>query len=348
MTYPVLYKRTARGQVQTWQIETNGHRFRTVVGRTNETSATQQADKEAESRHRKKLESGYSVDRASIDVGGFFRPMLAKSYDDYKDEIDFPVWSQPKLDGVRCVASKDGLFSRNGKPIASVPHIWEAIRHLFESQPQLVLDGELYSDALKHDFNQLISLAKKAKLTANDLAASMTLEYWVYDLYDGSRPNLTYSERLRLRDYLTELIPKPYVRVKTDICTWERAVDYLYDRYLESGYEGQMIRTDVPYANKRTKTLLKRKPMIDSEFEIVDIEPGRGGAAHRAARAVLKTEVGDRFEVGIIGSHEYASDLLKHRQSVIGKMATVVYQNMTPGEHPVPRFGKLKTLRDYE
>src|SRR3546814_5944064 len=85
------------------------------------------------------------------DIGGgahFFKPMLAEKYDAFE-----PGFAQPKLDGVRCIATKDGLFSRQGKPITSCPHISTALTPLFEPTTSLELDGELYNHDLKEHFN---------------------------------------------------------------------------------------------------------------------------------------------------------------------------------------------------
>lgn len=360
--FPLLYSRTVRGQVQTWQIEVKGHRYRTTegldggalttsawtaakpknVGRANQTSASEQAILEAKSRYQKKIDKGYSTDRAAIDSGPF-KPMLAKDWTDYGADMPMPVFSSPKMDGVRCIATQHGLFSRNGNAIVSVPHIDAALIPLFEAHSDLILDGELYASKLKHDFNQIISLAKKTKPTAEDLALSAaTLEYHVFDLIDRLRPELPFSERfimLRALDLIHPIVLVPQLIIDS-----QNGLDTTYDLYLNAGYEGQMVRANTPYENHRTKNLLKRKTMIDAEYLLVDLLPGRGGAAHHAAKAVLKTEAGDLFEAGIIGSHEYAAQILKDKAQYLGKMATVVYQNLTPPPNPVPRFGKLKEL----
>lgn len=363
MTFPILYSLTTRNQTQTWQIETKGPRFRTTEGldggilttskwtlcrgknkgRSNETTATEQAEREAKSRHQRKIDSGYHETKGAISQSRFFEPMLAKSYDDYPIEI-WPVYSQPKLDGCRCIISQDGMFSRNGKPIVSASHIFETIKHVFETQPNMIFDGELYNHSLKDDFNQVISLAKKTVPTADDLAASAaTLEYWIYDLHDGTRPELIFAERSSLLAYI---LPSraPIVIVPTCRCETLHDLDTLYDQYLIDGYEGQMVRANTSYENKRTKNLLKRKTFQDGEFILVDLEAGRGNAAKHAARAILKTADGVTFEAGIIGSHPYCAAILRDKSQFVGKMATVVYQNMTPGDKPVPRFGKLKQL----
>ena len=51
------------------------------------------------------------------------KPMLAHKVG--KKDIDFydKVFLQPKLDGVRCVFTKDGAFSRTGKQFKNVAHL---------------------------------------------------------------------------------------------------------------------------------------------------------------------------------------------------------------------------------
>ena len=146
--YPKLFKRTKTGAIQTWRVVVEGNSFYTVdgqldgvlttskptickgknIGKANETSDEDQAICEAEAKMKKKLETGYSLTQDKIDTcRGYFEPMLCKSYTDYKDTINFnsSVYCQPKLDGMRCICRKDGMWSRNGKPTLSAPHILE-------------------------------------------------------------------------------------------------------------------------------------------------------------------------------------------------------------------------------
>ena len=43
------------------------------------------------------------------------KPMLAHKFDIKRVDYSEPVYIQPKLDGVRCLFTKDGAFSRTGK-----------------------------------------------------------------------------------------------------------------------------------------------------------------------------------------------------------------------------------------
>lgn len=368
--FPVLYSLTAKNQIQTWQIEVVSDKFRTHegildgiittsewtrckgknIGKKNETSSKEQALKEAASKHKKKLDSGYYESAKDINKAKFFEPMLAHKWVDYKSEIKFPVYSQPKLDGLRCILNKDGMFSRNGKEIISAPHVYEFyseyIKRTNDIGVNIVLDGELYNHKFKSDFNKIISLAKKTKPTEKDLQESKKyLEYWVYDTYSNLESEAIFSARLEwlkiIKDYLDIKI------VPTDIANNEEELDILYEKYLEQGFEGQMIRTvDGIYENKRSKNLLKRKEFQEDEFELVDLEEGKGNGRGMAKRAILKTREDVLFETGIIGNNGYCIDLLKNKSKIVGNMGTVIYQNLTP--EGKPRFGKLKIIRNYE
>jgi DNA ligase-1 len=193
-----LYSRATNGKVNTFEIEVEGNRFRSTTGyddgvkTTSEwtvceaksyCSAEEQALKEATAIHRKKIETGSFEDISQIDNKVFFECMLAKDWNKEKSKVKFPLFSQPKLDGIRCIVRADGMWSRNGKQIISAPHIFEAMKHLFEADPNLIFDGELYADKFANDFNAICSLVKKTKPTSEDLLESAkAIQYHIYDL----------------------------------------------------------------------------------------------------------------------------------------------------------------------
>ena len=192
MKLETIYKKTKTGATQEWTIEVSDNRYRThsgqvggqittnawtVVygkneGKANGTTDIEQALKEAIAKRTKKLESGYFESINNINEQQYFEPMLAAKWEDYKDKIQYPIYSQAKLDGIRCIVTKDGMFSRNGKPIISAPHIIDSLRNLFVVNPDLIFDGELYADKFANDFNTIVSLVKKTKPTDADLAES--------------------------------------------------------------------------------------------------------------------------------------------------------------------------------
>src|SRR5271156_1091146 len=165
MLHPILYKKTSTGAIQFWSIAVSGNEIVTTygqldtdspqvttdvikegknAGQSNETSAAQQAEREAKAKWTKQLKKGYVKTQAEAEDGttdaiieGGILPMLAHKYSvngvltkDAK-KIKFPALGQPKMDGIRCIATKKNgvctLWARTRKPIKSVPHIIAAI-----------------------------------------------------------------------------------------------------------------------------------------------------------------------------------------------------------------------------
>jgi DNA ligase-1 len=113
---------------------------------------------------------------------------------------------------------------------------------------------------------------------------------------------------------------------------------------MEQGYEGQMIRLDMPYENKRSKSLLKDKQFVDAEFTILGVVEGNGNMAGKVGK--LNFEInGKPFDAAVNGDWEYLAKLLKAK-NLIGKQATVKYFQLT--SDGIPRFGKVIAIRDYE
>jgi DNA ligase-1 len=367
-----LYKRTSTGAVQVWWQEVNdaGNGYRTVsgqldgklvtsawticeaknVGRSNEMSPERQCVAEISSNYTKKLEQGgYKEQVDNIDEATFFKPMLAKDYDDHKptaaDYAKGIVYSQPKLDGMRCIMTKTGAWSRNGKPILTVPHLrkaWEIAAQTFGEN--LVLDGELYNHDLKADFDKIMSLCKKQKPTASELAESEALvQYWVYDL-----PSISYfDDRSEMLSHIVKRINLPsVVGVETTRVKSEAELNVMFETYLDAGFEGQIVRlSNAPYENKRTKQLLKHKEWVDAEFPIDEILEGTGNRAGMAGSAMFKTVDGKPFKANIMGDRAKLRDILARKEELKGAPATVThFKRLTPDGKP--RFGRVKYIHE--
>jgi DNA ligase-1 len=258
--------------------------------------------------------------------------MLAKDWNKEKSKVKFPVYSQPKLDGIRCIIRADGMWSRNGKQIISAPHVFEAMKHLFEADPSLIFDGELYADKFANDFNAICSLVKKTKPTATDLLESAkAIQYHIYDLPSH---NTNFSIRSGALNKMT--LPECCVVVLTDFVETEAELMALYEEYVNEGYEGQMVRLDNKYENKRSKYLLKHKSFIDEEYTILDVVEGIGNKTGMVGSFVFDSKTGKRFNSSPKFNWEECTKMWNERHSLIGKSATVKYFNLTPDG--VPRF----------
>ena len=361
-----LFSRASTGALREWTIEYNDTAFRTHsgqvggkittskwynvkatnVGRANERTAAEQAEFCAMARFQKRIDAGYTTDKTAVDDSEkFISPTLAKKWEDRRDKVQYPVFSQPKLDGMRAIITKNGAFSRNGKPWVTIPHILKSLQPVFKAFPDIVLDGELYNHEYKEDFNKICSLAKKTKPSESDLQESAEkLEFHWYDIAD---PNKKFAQRVEdLQSvYLEFNLKETAIRiVETRFHSCEASVDSSYKDYVDRGYEGQMIRESIPYEFKRSSGLLKRKDFQDEEYLILDICEGKGNKSDMAGYAILQTESGQTFRSNIKGNHDFLKDLLVNRDTYIGSYGTCTFFNLTPDG--IPRFPYLTRLRE--
>jgi ATP-dependent DNA ligase len=123
-------------------------------------------------------------------------------------------------------------------------------------------------------------------------------------------------------------------------------LDELYEGYVGQGYEGQMIRIDGAYENKRSPKLLKRKEFMDREYTILGYEEGEGNRTGTIKHFKFKNEDGREFNSNVKGSFEYLAELLDNADDLIGVDATIKFFNLTPDG--VPRFPYVVAIRDYE
>ena len=342
MFHRKLYKRDTTGRLRFWQVESEGPRFRTIAGLvdgnpvtsgwTTCTAASQDTDEaqcvfEVEAKYRHQLDREYHETPDTVDTPNFFEPMLAKPFDTYPGRC----FAQPKLDGIRCIARAEGLFSRQGQPITAVPHIHATLAPLFERDPDLVLDGELYNHDFREDFGEISSIVRKKKPTPEQLErAANLMQYHVYDL--PSHGGVFGERNEHLDDLITQLDCPWIVRVDTVHVGSADLLDELYGRWTGSGFEGQMIRLDSPYEQKRSKHLLKRKTFLTREYPLVRFEEGNGNWTGAAKRAILRNDDGSEFGAGMRGKY---ADLVK-LMGVEGGEATLRFFQLSPDG--VPRF----------
>ena len=276
--------------------------------------------------------------------------MLARVYTD-ENQIDWsqPVYMQPKLDGVRCIFTKDGAFSRTGKRFMNVKHIELELQGLFKQQPHLILDGELYNHKLKNDFEKIISLVRKQKPTDTDrLDAQHLVQFHVYD-YTGQKPNLLENLKYKGRqDNLTcsDIYCPSICYTDTKRVATPAMIKVLHDKWLDMGYEGSIIRLNGEYEQKRSKNLLKVKDFSDSEAKITGFVEGKGKRRGTIGKFIAVDSQGMQFGMPVMDKFKYLQDNFKEMQTWIGKIATFTYFEKTKrGSYRHPLF---KALRNYE
>lgn len=324
------------------------------IGKINGTTAAEQASLDVAAKIKRKLEAGLKSDTPlpidTATIKSWQTPTLAQKWKEAKHKLRYPVYVSPKLDGIRCVANKDGMWSRNGKPFIACPHIWKAIKHLFDLYPDLVIDGELYFHTDKEDnFDKICSIVKKSRPSPADLVEARMMQYWVFDIKLNSTDPFEFRYKsyfeLLAKDKIDHSVVRP---VFQRIATTEAEVMGMSSRMIENGFEGSMIRNhDAPYVHKRTSDLLKYKEFQDIDVDVVDIEEGNGNRSGMMGRFKLKMPNGETFDASARGSHALFKRYLDEKDDIIGiHKATVRFQNLTP--RGVPRFPVVVAVRDYE
>lgn len=380
-----LYKLNSNGKsIQSWAIHKakNNKSYWTVSGQVDGKQTTskptavvpkvkrtqlEQVRLEMDSKINLKVRKKYVEDIKNVGAKADkalpgYTAMLAKKWKDQKKKITFPCVVQPKLDGVRCLATKDGLFTRSRKPIEACQHVHEALKPFFEAHPEAYLDGELYTHEFKDDFEKIIKAVRKSgkRVTEEDLALQAKVQYHIYDvprIVDLTETD-SFSDRLHLGtqavilatgaveevDGITVLHDALRIVMTINVMD-EDALFEWHGRFLQLGYEGTMIRNaDMPYENKRSSQLLKLKEFDEGEFVITGVLEGKGGLAGHAGAFTLENEDGTEFRAKLDGSHDRLKWIWENPDSVIGKMATIVYQGLT-NKNFVPRFPVAKDVR---
>jgi hypothetical protein len=172
-------------------------------------------------------------------------PMLAKTYKDGAKHLHYPLYIQPKLDGVRCLVylkKKDGgvnnvvVYSRTQKDFPSMDYLknalYEYLNDLFdeENKQSIYLDGELYVHGKKlQDIsgesrnekkrNNIINTKKtikqtkdqkeqkeESKETKEQKLTHTQNEYHVYDCFYPLELNTEYEQRKEQLDVLFSAI----------------------------------------------------------------------------------------------------------------------------------------------
>ena len=223
------------------------------------------------------------------------KPMLAHKVNDKKIDFNEPVFIQPKLDGVRCLFTKDGAYSRTGKQFHNLRYIELRLAPFFDKNPDVILDGELYNHDLRDDFEQIISLVRKQKPTDEDrLNSADMIQYHVYDYIV---PFIGYEARLKWllsnKDHLWSNVVLP---VETHrVYKYEEAANMHYDGFLKQGYEGSILRLNGAYEQKRSYNLQKFKDFSDDEATIVGYEAGKGKRTGTLGKFFMMDDNGIEF-----------------------------------------------------
>ncbi len=344
-----LYRKSHTGAVHEWRIraEENDDKTARVItvfgqdtmqtavkniyegknlGRSNSTTPYEQAISEAQSKWNKQKLDGYTEDPDTAPM--HVLPMLAQKYQDRIGKVPFPVKVQPKLNGFRCIAARQGntisLASRKGKPCPGLEHIRQDLLSVMNDGE--VWDGELFR--MGYPFEKIASWAKRVQ------PEQKILQYHVFDTVDTTKPFFT-----RWQSANNRIVDASLLNVFS-VPTWTAESHVMVESFqltfIEEGHEGLMLRVgDCTYKlDYRSPQLLKFKNFIDEEFTVLSIHTGTG-KFEGLAIFTMENPQGDNFECVMRGTFEERREQLDNADKYIGKPMTVRFQNWSSYKVPI-------------
>jgi DNA ligase-1 len=323
------------------------------INKKNQTTTKEQALLEAEREWIKKKKQGYLPQQMVIEKKEkkMLKPMLAIEFN--KDSVSFPIYIQPKLDGVRCLIYKMNnkiIFqSRQNTIYEPFIHLLSELEIIFSKlSSNFILDGELYTHGM--GFENITGIVRRSKNKHSD---TDKIQYHIYDcFYDGDENNIPYSKRFSILQSLfhNENFSN-LILVETTLIHTESDIEKYHSYYtnMNPSYEGIMIRTvnGLYKQQNRSKDLQKYKKFLDEEFEIIGHFEGTG--SHMGTpifECKLNDDPSKTFRVMLQGTLENRKNIMKNIQSYYGKSLTVKYQEKS--KNGIPRFPVGLEIRDYE
>lgn len=294
------------------------------------------------------------------------------STEKFFEELRYPVYGTPKLDGIRCIISDHVYLPEEGHNVTPVtrslkPIPNKAMRTLLASLPPY-LDGELVATGTFQNCQSAVM----------SYGGVWDFTYYVFDMipHDEMRRSfgvtadcylkyldrIKYLQTLQLPEWCTVLEPKKIERGELEAYNLE---------CLEKKYEGCIIRTaPSPYkygrSTFREQYMIKVKQFIDDEAVVIGVNEevhnaneatvsalGYKERSSHSANMVGKGTLGSlrvrhktfgEFNIGTGFCAQDRVDLWKIRDSLKSRVVTFKYQPQ--GVKDAPRIPVFKAFRD--
>lgn len=250
--------------------------------------------------------------------------MAANKYDPKR--VDFPVYADTKLDGVRCIAvieDRITLYSRNGKEFKNYTTIEEELK-IIGFPHGTRLDGEI---TMGHFQNLMRTLSRKDE--GVELAKDAI--YNIFDVQDSQREFAERMKQLENQEYA--ILRKKLEHLKVVNGKRIEAEEYLhtyYNEMLEAGHEGIMIKAyEGKYEYKRGWAWQKMKPELSEDLRILDVKEGTGKYVGQLGYVVCDLKNGNVVHVGSGFKDDERVKLWADKNQLLGRMIEIKYQEKT-------------------
>ena len=208
-----------------------------------------------------------------------FEVALAEDYSKFSDRVkwDENWYVSQKLDGIRCIAIKKNneikFFSRNGHEFHTLTKVSNSLSRVTEGKDNIVFDGELC--LLDENGNESFSgIQKEFNRKDHTIENPMYIMFDMLTLeeFENMESQRKLSERLlTLKETISH---SSKLRVLEQTVCNDEIFEKLQNKSAKEGWEGLMLRKDVPYKGDRTRELLKVKKFFDAEYKVLSLETG--------------------------------------------------------------------------
>ena len=331
------------------------------AGKVKRTIFTQ-ALLEAQALYNKKMHEGFRLETDTEEPKIYYAMAAATFTEKIAEKFEYPVYSQPKLDGIRCLLKISGNkcigYTRDHQIIRRFPFmdaIEEMARAWTARAYDIYLDGELYDPKLT--LQKIISIVRNS-------SSEQTISFYMFDAFIASEDGLnrTFPERFNLLKSIYKKISLPrddmIKVVETTKCNTRAELDSCMVQYIDDDLEGQIIRlASLKYETStwreiRSQSLIKRKLRQSDEYKLVGFKAGEGGRMKGAF--IGEFEVSNSIEspkptffasCARMTINEQ-KELYKIASDYIGKLATIEFERLS--DSGVPLKPKFIAFRDYD
>lgn len=269
--------------------------------------------------------------------------------------INWPVYVQPKLHGVRMLCQDNGqainMRSYENTPYTHLTHIAEELKEFFAYLPRFaILDGELYNHSMS--FSKLISIIKTRKYVHPQLT---DVSFHIFDI--NYQPKEPFEKRYELlvnafRKYIqdrsstyreddTSVLPRMFTIVSCNNINNHEELVQIHNNNVRQGYEGSVLKklsngniigsklyNESLYYSQKCNHILKHKDFEDEEATITSIVD---------SNTIMVCDTRNNMFV--------LSSRIPVTHDAIGKHITYRFHRRNQG---IPEFPIVVAIRDYE
>ena len=297
------------------------------------------------------------------------KPMLACDWDELK--VRFPIFGQPKIDGVRAINLQGATTGRSLKKFKN-KHVTE----LFSDSALKGFDGEMAAESEMHP-----DLCRFTSSALGTIEGKPYVLWWLFDYVQEDWIHQPYFERYchlqekvrffrsnnhiyRFADHL-RVVPYKVLTNMSELLEYETDC-------LSHGFEGVILRDPEGKVKHgrctvREGSLLRIKRFIDDEAVVIRLEEGQTNLNEATINALGKTERSTHAE-NMVPNGQVGTLVCEHKKSgtinvspgemdvetrklyfkqpelIVGK--TITFKTFPKGVKDKPRFPTFKNIRE--